>query len=71
MARFKLILAVVLVALLIVVVLQNTETVDTRLLFVTVTMPRAALLLVTFLAGGLFGLLLATRFTSDKKKAQR
>jgi uncharacterized integral membrane protein len=36
---------------LIVLIAQNTELVETRLIFVTVVMPRAALLLVTLLGG--------------------
>lgn len=55
----KIAVAVVLVTLVIIVVLQNTEPVETRLLFASVTMPRAALLAGTtavgFLSGWLFG----------------
>jgi uncharacterized integral membrane protein len=57
MARFKVILIVVLAVLLVIVILQNTETVDTRLLFVTVSMPRAALLGFAVLLGFVLGLL--------------
>lgn len=39
-----------------VIVLQNSESVDTRLLFVTVTMPQAALLFGAMLVGFVFGL---------------
>jgi uncharacterized integral membrane protein len=35
--------------LVVVVVLQNTQAVDTKLLFLTVTMPRAALLFGTLI----------------------
>jgi len=37
--------------------LQNTDSVDTNLLFVTITMPRALLLLGTFLSGFAVGIL--------------
>lgn len=47
------------VVVALVIVLQNTEAVDTRLLFVTITMPRAVLLLITFLLGVIVGLLAA------------
>ena len=52
-----------------VVVLQNTESVDTRLLFVTVSLPRAVLLIVTLIVGLLLGLFAANwrRQEPDKK----
>ncbi len=51
-----------------VLILQNTESVDTRLLFVTVSMPRAALLLATLLAGFALGVLVGFRW---RRSAQR
>ncbi len=54
---FRLIAVAVVGILALILVLQNTETVDTRILFITVTMPRAVLLLITFLLGGIAGLL--------------
>ena len=57
MKRAKLILITVIAIAAIIVVLQNTEAVETKLLFVTVTMPRALLLIVTLLAGFILGLL--------------
>ena len=59
MARVKIIAAIVLIVLVLVVVFQNTAPVETRLLFVTITMPRAALLAVTMLIGMVAGMLLA------------
>lgn len=53
----RLIAALLLAILAIVLVLQNTEPVETRLLFMTVTMPRAVLLLLTTLVGFAIGLL--------------
>ncbi len=47
--RMGLIAAVII--LTVIVILQNTESVSTRLLFATVTMPRSVLLLVTLLIG--------------------
>ena len=55
--RLKLILAVLSGFLLIVVVLQNTETVVTEVLFYSLSLPLAALLLVTLLVGFVFGAL--------------
>ncbi len=57
MRRLRIIAAVTLAALAVIVILQNTAPVETRLLFATVTMPRAALLILTTLAGFALGLL--------------
>ncbi len=55
-------IAIVVAALLIVIVaLQNTEAVDTRVLFFTVSTPRVVLLAVTFLIGAVTGLLVGRR----------
>ena len=50
---------VLLIVLAVIVILQNTQAVETRLLFVTVTMPRALLLLITFLVGLAAGFILS------------
>ncbi|MEO0482646.1 MAG: lipopolysaccharide assembly protein LapA domain-containing protein [Planctomycetota bacterium] len=57
MSRAKLIAIGVVVALVLVIVFQNMQSVETRLLFVSVTMPRALLLLVVFALGFLTGLI--------------
>lgn len=56
--QIKVILALVLVVLTMIVVLQNTALVETRILFLTVEMPRAALLALTLVIGMLAGSLL-------------
>lgn len=61
MKSLKNIIAAVLILLTIIVVLQNTESVETSLLFATVSMPRALLLLITLLVGVVVGLVLGTR----------
>lgn len=70
--QIKLILAVVLVVLTVIVVLQNTAPVETRILFMTLEMPRAALLALTLVIGMLSGSLLTLvairREKSPKKK---
>ena len=62
MSKIKLITLLVLAVLAIVLVLQNTQAVETRLLFVTVIMPRAALLGLTVLIGFVGGILVALGF---------
>lgn len=63
MIRLKPALALVLILLVLIVVLQNTQAVETRFLFVSFIMPRAALLAVTFLAGAAAGILLSISLT--------
>ncbi len=68
MGRAKLIAALVLAAVAGVVVLQNTEPVETRFLFMTVTLPRAALLGITLLIGVAVGILVALVITGRKTR---
>ena len=67
MQKVKLIILLVLAALAIILVLQNTQAVDTRLFFVTVTMPRAALLILTLLMGFACGILTALAVGHKRK----
>ncbi len=57
--KAKLIILLVLAVMAIVLILQNTQAVATRLLFVTVSMPLAALLAMTLLLGFAGGVLTA------------
>ena len=59
--RIKIAVAAVVAILVIIVIFQNTEVVKTQLLFVSVEMPRALLLIVTLLLGVLLGLMTAIR----------
>ena len=59
MKRVKVIAVAVCGFLVLVVLLQNTETVKTKLLFATISMPRAAMLFGTLLVGFGVGLLTA------------
>ena len=66
-AKGKLIAIAVLAILVLIVVLQNTEAVETRVLFLKLTMPRAALLFGTLIIGFVIGLLTSTRLLPSKK----
>jgi len=55
--RWKKNLVLVIVALFIVFILQNAAPVTTSFFFITFEMPRALLILVVFLAGGVVGYL--------------
>jgi len=59
MTKGKLIAILVLAVLLGIVVLQNTGTVETKFLLITVKMPQVLLLLITAGAGFCLGLLVA------------
>ena len=69
MAYFKLIASLILAGLGIVIVLQNTESVETKLLFITVTMPRAVLLFTTTMVGFALGVLVALILSGKRKQA--
>lgn len=66
MARIKLSIVLILCLSTLVVIFQNTEAVETKLLFVSITMPRALLIGVAFLVGAISGLLLATKVGAKK-----
>lgn len=65
----KIKIAAVVVALILVgiVLLQNTESMETRILFMTITMPRALLIASSFLLGGAVGVILAYLLVKKNK----
>ncbi|MEQ8667642.1 MAG: LapA family protein [Pirellulales bacterium] len=64
------IIAISMIALaIVVVVLQNTQTVETTLLFFTVEMPNAALLFGTLIIGFSIGVLTAGHLVNTAKRA--
>jgi lipopolysaccharide assembly protein A len=70
MTRFKLAAALGLALLAIILIYQNTAPMEVRFLFITLEMPRAALLTMVLLAGIALGILislvLAGRFPEKK-----
>jgi len=70
MQILKLVVVAIIAIAAIVVIAQNTAAVDTRLLFVTVTMPRALLLLLTLATGFVLGLFFSAVIIRRKKQAQ-
>lgn len=62
MNRFKMISITILAILGVIIILQNMETVETQLLFFTIPMPRAVLLMVTTLIGFALGVLVSFFF---------
>lgn len=57
--KIKLFAVFALLILILIVILQNGQSVETKFLFATVTMPRAALLAITLLIGHASGILMA------------
>lgn len=73
MKKAKIIALIVSLVLVLIISLQNTKAVETKILFTTVTMPRVLLLLLTFIVGLIAGIVLASsilRKTPAKKLAQ-
>ncbi len=68
MKTMKNVTAAVLLAVVVIVVFQNTEVVETKLLLVTISMPRALLLFLTLLIGVIIGLLLGTKLGRPPKR---
>ncbi len=68
MKRAKIVVEVIVTLLILIVVLQNTQAVETKLLFVTVTMPRALLLIVTLLAGLILGIVSGRHYRGKTRK---
>jgi len=68
MKDFKVIAVGVLAVLVVIVAFQNTEAVQTRLLFTSVTMPMAILLFVTGTLGFLAGAVLYPRIRRARCK---
>lgn len=68
MVRAKLIVAFVLVLTGLIVVLQNTQPVETKFLFMAVTMPLAALVALAMLIGMAVGILVAFGLSGRKLK---
>ena len=70
MKKLKMTVIVVVSLLVLIVVLQNTQSVETKLLFVTITMPRAFLLFLTFLFGFVVGAVSTASFLNKAKRKQ-
>lgn len=68
MTRVKLIIAGILALLALIVIFQNTAPMETRVLFITLTMPRAALLIGTALVGFIVGVLVAKRLGKQSSR---
>ena len=66
--KLKIVGTAVVVLVVVIIVLQNTQDVETKLLFTTVTMPNAALLFGTLVIGFATGVLTAGHIVSSVKR---
>jgi len=73
MKKLKLVGALTAIVLSVILILQNTQPVETTFLFLKITMPNAVLLGLTLLIGIALGILaaLATSSRRDRKKKQK
>ena len=67
MKRAKIVFALIAIIALIIIIVQNTASVETRILLFNIRMPRALLLFVMFLLGFGLGVVVTTRFTHRMK----
>ena len=68
MNKLKVVAIAVVSLVVLIVVLQNTQVVETKLLFLTVTMPNAALLFGTLIIGFAIGVLSTGHILSIAKR---
>ncbi len=66
--KVKIVGIAIIVLMVVIVVLQNTQAVETKLLFLTVTMPNAALLFGTLIIGFAIGVLTAGHVVPGAKR---
>ena len=69
MKKAKITIILVVSVLALIVSLQNTQAVETKLLFATITMPRVVLLALTFLGGFIVGLITASQILGRSRKS--
>lgn len=60
MRKAKIIVILIVLLLALIVFVQNRQAVDTKLLFVTITMPLVLLLILTFVMGSILWLVIAS-----------
>ena len=67
----KLSTIIILAFLIIVLILQNTQVVETKILFWILVLPRAVLLLITSLIGFTIGVIFTLRITKKQRKTKK
>lgn len=67
--KAKKILFAAIAVLVVIVIFQNTESVQTKILFVSISMPRILLLFATLAVGFVLGAMFGNRYFFGKKKS--
>ena len=70
MKRVKIIAITAILVLALIVFLQNTRAVETKFLFMTISMPRVLLLMLTFIMGFIGGLITASYILTKPGKPE-
>ena len=70
MRKTKIIVILIVSLLSLIVFIQNRQAIDTKLLFVTITMPLVLLLILTFIMGSILGLVIASYVLREPRKPQ-
>jgi len=68
MRKAKIIVILIVSLLSLILFVQNRQAVDTKLLFVTITMPLVLLLILTFKMGRILGLVMASYVLREPRK---
>lgn len=71
MRKAKIIIISVVTVLALIMFLQNTQAVETKVLFTTITMPRVLLLMLTFMTGFVVGLITAGHILRRPARADK
>lgn len=69
MDKFKIVALVLIALVAVIVIFQNTSTVETKFLFITVEMPQVVLLAGTLLIGFAMGVLAAGRLARRRRQS--
>jgi len=70
MKKTKIVIILIISLLSLIVFIQNRQAIDTKLLFVTITMPLALLLILTSIIGCIVGIILASFVLREPRKSR-
>ena len=70
MKKIKVVVIIIISLLALIVFIQNTQAVETKFLFMTITMPRVLLLMLTFIMGFIGGLITASYILRKPSKPE-
>jgi len=71
MTKVKIVVILIVLLLSLIVFIQNRQAVDTKLIFVTISMPLVLLLILTFITGSILGLIIAGYVLRQPRKPEK